>query len=126
MDKMLSLFKALSDRNRLRILAALMFHPELCACQITALLQVTGATVSRHLGILVSSGLLKSRKDGRWVYFKIRKNQAFKPMMAWIRTEMTGSEWVENDRAALKDIVAMDTEALCRRQRGEACCPKQL
>ena len=124
MDRMLSLFKALSDRNRLRIIAALIFQPELCACQITELLQVTGATASRHLGILVSAGLLKSRKDGRWVYFKIRNEPAFKPMMAWIRTQMTDAEWVENDRATLKDIVALDTEVLCRRQRGEACCPK--
>ena len=45
-----NIFKALGDRNRLRILAALLCHKELCACQIHEWLGVTGATASKHLG----------------------------------------------------------------------------
>ena len=61
--------KALADRNRLRIVAALADYEELCACQLTELLGVSGATASRHLAQLTASGLLASRKDGRWVHY---------------------------------------------------------
>ena len=50
MDGTVNLLKALSDTNRLRTVLALHRYEELCACQITELLQVTGETVSRHLG----------------------------------------------------------------------------
>ena len=59
-----NVFKALGDRNRLRILASLLCHKELCACQIHEWLGVTGATASKHLGLLVDNGLIKSRKEG--------------------------------------------------------------
>ena len=75
MEKLTALFKALSDRNRLRIIAALLKHRELCACQLTELIQVTGATASRHMGVLIASGLVDRRKDGRWVYYRIRLEQ---------------------------------------------------
>jgi ArsR family transcriptional regulator len=67
MIQTVELFKALSDMNRLRIVVALGRYEELCACQITELLQVTGATVSRHLGVLQHAGVLKSRKEGRFL-----------------------------------------------------------
>jgi len=51
MKNTVSLLKALSDQNRLRVVAALLSEPELCACQIKELLNVTGATVSRHLAL---------------------------------------------------------------------------
>ena len=65
MKEMISIFKALSDQNRLRVVAALTNCPELCACQITELLQVSGATGSRHLEILIAAGLVDRRKEGR-------------------------------------------------------------
>ena len=49
MKNILSVCRALSDRNRLRIVAALAVHDELCACQLTEMLTVSGATASRHL-----------------------------------------------------------------------------
>jgi len=52
----------MSDKNRLRILNALLSHEELCACQITELLQIAGAAASRHLSLMVSSGILKIGK----------------------------------------------------------------
>ena len=59
------ILKALSEPNRLRIVMALTDNRELCACQITELLRLSGATVSRHLAQLTLCGLLESRKEGR-------------------------------------------------------------
>ncbi|MEX1300051.1 MAG: metalloregulator ArsR/SmtB family transcription factor [Desulfotignum sp.] len=124
MDDSLLKLKALSDRNRLRIFLALTRYDELCACQITELLQVTGATASRHLGILVTAGLLKSRKESRWVYFSLdERSMDMDGMLEWLLSRVRTSEQVRTDLAALERIMAMDKEDLCRMQRGEACCP---
>lgn len=118
-----SVFKALSDRNRLRIIGALMEYDELCACQITELLQVRGATASRHLGILVSAELIDSRKVGRWVYYRLRKaKDRLRPMLRWMKTEFAVSNDIKNDRQKLRKILACKPEDICRRQRGDDCC----
>ena len=74
METKVKLLKSIADHNRLRIIMALMTHEELCACQFIELLQFTGATISRHLSILNNVGLIKSRKEGRWIYFTLRKD----------------------------------------------------
>jgi len=124
MDKLTAIFKALSDRNRLRIVSALLKHDELCACQLTELLQVAGATASRHLGVLISSGLVESRKDGRWVYYRIRRKQDdFEVLITWIETQLSNDPDVALDTKTLDEITSCEPEELCRKQRGEKCCP---
>ncbi len=62
--------KALSDRTRLRILAALAIRP-LCVCELTDLLGTGQPSVSRHLGILRAAGLVEDRREGRWVRYRL-------------------------------------------------------
>ncbi|MFO7751088.1 MAG: metalloregulator ArsR/SmtB family transcription factor [Desulfobacteraceae bacterium] len=124
MDKTLLKLKALADRNRLRIFVALTQYEELCACQITELLQVTGATSSRHLGILVTAGLLKSRKESRWVYFALDAGgDGMDNILDWLLPRLRQSEHVQADFEILDGIMAVSKEDLCRQQRGESCCP---
>jgi len=124
MDKITAIFKALSDRNRIRIVSSLLNHNELCACQITELLQVTGATASRHMGVLISSGLVDSRKDGRWVYYRICREKAELGLLIdWIEAQMHHDPVVVRDAKTVEEILSWDPEELCRKQRGEACCP---
>lgn len=126
MDHMILIFKALSDRNRLRVFGALFEYDELCACQVIELLQVTGATASRHMGILVAAGLVKSQKDGRWVYYRLnRSNGNLTGMLQWIKSEFNASLDVEKDSIALKKITAISPVDLCRKQRGEECCQEK-
>jgi ArsR family transcriptional regulator len=120
----LEILKALSDMNRLRIVAALSRYEELCACQITELLQVTGATVSRHLSVLQHAGLLESRKEGRWIYYHLVVSVENASLFGWLETDLDGSGKLKDDQQALESIVEITREDLCRRQRGEECCPK--
>lgn len=122
MEEIVTLLKAVSDKNRLRILAALMDGKALCACQITALLGVTGPTVSRHLAQLTRSGLVGSRKEGRWIFFSLVTDRA-PQLMDWLAHGLAGSPQLTTDTAALADILSQDREEICRRQKGEACCP---
>lgn len=120
----LEILKSLSDMNRLRIVAALGRYEELCACQITELLQVTGATASRHLSVLQHAGLLKSRKEGRWVYYSLVYPAGSEPVFQWLDESFSESDDFQTDLKALDNIVSVTREDLCRQQRGEACCPK--
>lgn len=126
MDKTLLKLKALADRNRLRIFSALTQYEELCACQITELLQVKGATASRHLGLLVTAGLLKSRKESRWVYFALDDGcDGMDNILEWLLPRLHQSDQMQADLEMLDGIMAVSKEDLCRQQRGEACCPAQ-
>lgn len=123
MKKTLEQLKALSDRNRLRVVAALFHIDELCACQMVELLEVTGATASRHMGLLVRAGIVESRKEGRWVYYRLGSalDSRFRQ---WLESELTSSADLKADRVLLMNIIACDPEELCRKQRGKECCPK--
>jgi ArsR family transcriptional regulator, arsenate/arsenite/antimonite-responsive transcriptional repressor len=126
MEKLTLLFKALSDRNRLRVVGALLRYDELCACQLLELLAVTGATASRHMGVLIASGLVESRKEGRWVYYRIcRERAGFEGLIGWVEAQLEGDLEAGLDVKALEKITACEPEDLCRRQRGEACCPSR-
>ena len=126
MNNLLSVLKAMSDKNRLRILNSLLSHEELCACQITELLQVAGATASRHLSLMVNSGILKNRKNGRWVYFRINAEDiSLDPIFKWVKHKLEGSNQVTKDQNALKKILLVSCEDLCRKQREGASCSKK-
>jgi len=123
MEAKLNLFKSISDRNRLRVIMALMTYEELCACQIIELLQVTGATVSKHLGQLNNAGLIKSRKEGRWIYFRIKKEDSqHNKFLTWLFEDLKSSKDYIEDCKQLKKIMACLPETLCKKQRGEDCC----
>ncbi|MCS7096159.1 MAG: metalloregulator ArsR/SmtB family transcription factor [Nitrososphaerota archaeon] len=64
------IFKALADPTRLRILMLLGIR-EMCVCEVMIALGLTQPTASHHLGILENAGLVKSRKEGKWVFYKI-------------------------------------------------------
>jgi len=65
-------FKALADENRVRILRLLMLR-EMCVCEIMVALNLTQPTASHHLGILEKEGIIKRRKEGRWIFYAIAK-----------------------------------------------------
>ena len=64
------LFRAFSDRTRLRILN-LLLGGELCVCDIVSVLDVPQPTASRHLAYLRRAGLVQARKEGLWHYYKL-------------------------------------------------------
>ena len=68
---LLEIIKALGDENRLKILHILK-KEELCVCEVIEELQhLTQPTISHHLKILKQAGLVKDRRDGKWIYYSI-------------------------------------------------------
>ncbi len=64
------IFRALSDRTRLRILN-LLRAGELCVCDIVSVLDVPQPTASRHLAYLRKARLVLARKEGLWHYYRL-------------------------------------------------------
>jgi ArsR family transcriptional regulator len=64
------LFRALGDETRIRIVA-LLSHGELCVCHLESALAISQPNCSRQLGILKSAGIVDSRREGTWVYYRI-------------------------------------------------------
>ena len=71
-----TLFKALGDPHRVRVVNLLLANPEqpICVCDITAYLGLSQSTVSFHLKKLVNSGLLHREQRGTWAYYSINPN----------------------------------------------------
>jgi ArsR family transcriptional regulator len=67
-------FRALGDETRLRIMA-LLAHGELCVCHVEQALGLTQPNASRQLGILRTAGLVDSRREGSWVYYRIAPHE---------------------------------------------------
>lgn len=65
-----NLFAALGDPTRLRIVAALADH-ELCVCDLAAAVGHSESAVSHHLRLLRTLGLVRSRREGRLVYYAL-------------------------------------------------------
>jgi len=73
-QKNADIIKALADPTRLKIIYILE-HGELCVCEIMAALEKPQPTVSHHLNILKNAGLLKWRKEGVWIHYKLSNSQ---------------------------------------------------
>ena len=71
-----TVFKALASEDRLRILAALR-ECECCVCELQIVLDAPQSTVATHLRKLREAGLIKSRKKGRWSYYRIADTAVF-------------------------------------------------
>lgn len=69
-------FKALADPIRLRILSLLSTR-EMCVCEVMIALGLTQPTASHHLRILENVGLVKDRKEGKWVFYAMAKPEFF-------------------------------------------------
>src|SRR5436309_5689883 len=71
--EMETLFKALADDTRLRILG-LLLTGEVCVCDIHESLRIPQSKASRHLAYLRRSGLVETRRDGLWIHYRLAKS----------------------------------------------------
>jgi ArsR family transcriptional regulator len=99
MRQHLKIFKALSDRNRLRIMKMLEVK-SMCVCEITAVLNLAPSTVSKHLSLLYEADLLEDTKDGKWVNYSL-PGKARTPWVSEILKLLRRS--LENDPEIIAD-----------------------
>lgn len=101
MKELLSIFKALSDETRLRIIK-LLEQGELCVCDITAALDMVQPKVSFHLNTLKGAGMIKDRKAGRWIHYSLENSDMRKRFLLLMVMEGISSDAVQDDRKRLE------------------------
>ncbi len=74
LDRMAALFQALGDPTRLRILG-LLLTGEVCVCHIHESLRIPQPKASRHLAYLRRAGLVDTRREGLWVYYRLAESE---------------------------------------------------
>jgi len=106
--------KALSDRNRVRTLMFLR-GGELCLCQIIKMLGLAPSTVSKHMAVLHNARLVESRKEGRWVFYRLSdaRDPAVRGAIAWVRDALAKDKQVLADTKAIKTVRNTNKEKLC-------------
>jgi ArsR family transcriptional regulator len=96
-ERAIELFHALSDETRLEIIELLQ-RGERCVCDLTDALDAAQSRLSFHLRVLKDAGIVRDRKDGRWVHYEL-------------------------DAAVFEEIEALVSALKPRRARkAEACC----
>jgi ArsR family transcriptional regulator len=104
MDDILNIFKALSDETRLRILK-LLERGELCVCDLFSALDMIQPKVSFHLGVLKEAGLIRDRKEGRWVHYRIDDSDLFRRFLVFTVLERMPGHVCAEDRRRLDAFV---------------------
>jgi ArsR family transcriptional regulator len=98
-----ALFKALSDTTRLRCVVLLARHDELCVCELTHALALPQPKISHHLAALRKAGVVADRKEGLWIYYRIRDE-----LPAWAREVITAAmQGTQQQSSFLQDATAL-------------------
>jgi ArsR family transcriptional regulator len=107
------MFRAVSDRTRLRILSVL-HGGETCVCDIVDVLQVPQPRASRHLAYLRKAGLVRVRKDGLWSYYSLAP-----------ATSDFHRKLVDCLASCMQDVpeIQSDREKARRLKINRGCCP---
>ena len=119
-------FKGLSDANRLRILN-LLFHGELCGCDIQYVLEATQSNVSRHLTYLKNSELVLDRRHGYRVYYRLTTSLSLdhKLLFKYLRSAFKRDKLFAKDLKKLKDAIKEGACTISERQAGSVGHVKQ-
>ncbi len=121
MEELVSIFKALSDETRLRIIK-LLEQGELCVCDITAALEMVQPKVSFHLSTLKEAGLIRDRKAGKWIHYSLNESDLFKRMlMVSLCEKANGALGAEDRKKLTRFLKSKKSAAPSSAEKGKAC-----
>lgn len=102
-----TVFKALGDTNRLRIVN-LLLHGELCVCDIQYVLENSQPNVSRHLAYLKKSKMVLDRRDGYRVFYRLAntKDAEKRQLFGFLRGLFESEEQLKQDTTRLREAIA--------------------
>jgi DNA-binding transcriptional ArsR family regulator len=119
MRDFMAIAKALADENRVRFLLALRGQ-ELCLCQIVEFAGLAPSTVSKHMSVLKQARLVESRKEGRWMYYRLPGKEAPAAVVRaieWVSRILANDPQIATDRKRLAEVLKLDPHILCENPR---------
>lgn len=122
-----AVMKAASDPTRVRILKILE-SGEISVCQIIAVIQLSQPTISNHLSLLKSAGLIKDRKDKKWVFYSLEGQGGYAgSVLRNLRGWLNDDPLIERDRERTALARNLGPVTICARgmtlpRRKAVCC----
>jgi ArsR family transcriptional regulator, arsenate/arsenite/antimonite-responsive transcriptional repressor len=109
-----SLGQAIVDPTRVRVIAALR-RGELCVCELVDALEISQSTLSGHLQVLRQTGLVITRKDGRWIYYSLtdRKTALIEALFSHIRPDGGADPRLRRDSRRIERRLAIRENGRC-------------
>jgi ArsR family transcriptional regulator len=112
MRELVKVFKAVADKNRLRIFKMLQ-HKKMCVCELSAALGISMPSVSRHLSMMKDAGLIEDERDGMWTNYMLCR-ETINKYAPVLKAQL--QEWINDDediKKMLKKTETLKREELC-------------
>ncbi len=108
MRELMLVLKAVSDKNRMRILKMLE-KKNMCVCELAAVLGIKQPSVSKHLVILKNAGLIQDERNSQWIDYKLCREivNCYAPVML-----KQLKQWINDDPCVKHD--RKKSASLCR------------
>ncbi len=105
---------ALTDPTRVRVLMVLR-EGELCVCELCDILRVTQSTLSTHLRVLRDAGMVDSRREGKWAYYRLSAStpEVLEFLQARFRDSLEGFAPLRADRTRWQKRLALRDAGGC-------------
>jgi ArsR family transcriptional regulator len=102
------LLKAFADPVRLRLVNLLAERDEVCVCHMHEALDLPQPTVSRHLAYLRKHGIVATRKEGLWVYYRLAKptSDLHRMLVACVGSCLSSLAVLKADRERLNRLIS--------------------
>ncbi len=126
MNDLLLAAKVLADPTRVRILTALRGR-ELCVCELCDALEVSQSTLSTHLQVIREAGLVRTRKEGKWIYYapEPTKRRLLEGVFKFFCAELAANDLLRRDARRLTHRLAQREDGACCRGFESTCCPSK-
>lgn len=125
MDKLESIFKALGDRTRLRIINILL-KQELCVCEVMEALGLPQSRASRHLGILKNVGIILDRRDAQNVFYRVNSSDSNVSKLLESLAVLFSQIFNDDDLQQLDSVLSSRVNNICCPDQANlnSCCNK--
>ena len=103
-EKLINFLKLLSDETRLRIMV-LLYHQELCVCELCGVMDISQPNVSKHLAKMRDMGFVKDEKREQYVFYSLNiEDEIFKNILNNIVANIEDYQILKSDMGKIKDI----------------------
>lgn len=110
LESAVSIYKALSDDSRLRILSIMFQFGEICGSDLELILDFTQTKTSRHLTYLKHAGFVGFTKNEKWIYYQIKEE--YKDLLSTIMESIKSDEFITKDLENYKTMYENNTLAI--------------
>jgi ArsR family transcriptional regulator len=114
MHEIIAVGQAIVDPTRVRIIASLR-RGELCVCELVDALEINQSTLSGHLQVLRQTGLVMTRKEGRWIYYSLadRKTALIEALFSNIQPDGGADPRLRRDFGRIECRLAIRKNGRC-------------